>query len=152
MGLLSKVGLKVSQKLLNCFKSTRTVGEPINIGKLLKDAPRVNVGLFDKNGINTVVSQSSKKPHEPLTNMLLKSLKERFRIAKEFLKHGHNPSEMVSKSEVEKLLAERLKDATKIKLPVYKKKIDKELEDVMFIKSEINEDLQAGKEMLKILV
>ncbi len=115
MGLVSKVGLKVGQKLLNCLKSTREVGEPINIGELLKEAPKIKVGIFE----------SSRKPHEPLTNMLLKSLKERFRIAKEFLKHGHNPFAMVSESEVEKLMAEKLKNATKLKLPVYKKKIDK---------------------------
>ena len=49
--------------------------------------------------------------------------------------------------------AEKLKNATKIKLPVYKKKIvDKELENVTFIKSQIEEDINAGKEMLKILV
>ncbi len=153
MGLVSKVGLKMGQKLLNCFKSSRSIGEPINIGELLKDASRVKVGLFDEKGISAITSKSSKKPYEPLANMLLKPLVERFRIAKEFLKHGHNPSEMVSKSEVEKLLAEKLKNATKIKLPVYKKKIvDKELENVTFIKSQIEEDINAGKEMLKILV
>ena len=143
MGLVSKVGLKVGQKLLNCLKSTREVGKPINIGELLKDAPKIKVGIFE----------SSKKPHEPLTNMLLKSLKERFRIAIEFLKHGHNPSAMVSKNEVEVLLAQKLKDATKIKLPVYKAKgTDEVLKDVNFIKSQINDDIEAGKEMLKILV
>ena len=113
MGLVSKVGLKMGQKLLNCFKSSRSIGEPINIGELLKDASRVKVGLFDEKGISAITS----------------------------------------KSEVEKLLAEKLKNATKIKLPVYKKKIvDKELENVTFIKSQIEEDINAGKEMLKILV